>query len=299
MRPTLPPAAAPLGAGPFRTAGRVLVVAGLLGGLAGCGQPEGADPRTLAPLVRTVVVGEGAEPSETLTGVVRARVESDLGFREPGKIAERLVDPGQAVRKGQPLLRLDVRDYALGADAAEAQDQVAKAQAERAAADELRLRGLVKTGAISAQTYDQAKAGAASTAEQARAALAQRDAARRQAGFTTLDADADGVVMAVTGEVGQVVSAGQPVLRLAHDGPREAVVSVPESRRRDLPGQAQALFLDSGQPPVGATLRQLSQAADPVTRTFEARYVLSGSASVAPWAARSASGSGSDAPARP
>jgi RND family efflux transporter MFP subunit len=145
------------------------------------------------------------------------------------------------------------------------------------------LRGLVQSGAISAQTYDQAAAAAKSADEQARAALAQRDVARRQAGFSNLEADADGVVMSLAVEVGQVVGAGQPILRLARDGEREAVVFAPESRRNDLPRQATAMFPAAPTPgKVDALLRQLSQAADPLTRTYEARYTLSGAGASAP-----------------
>ena len=251
-------------------------------GLSACGRSGAADPRLEAPLVRTVVVGVSADAGEQLTGTVKARVESDLGFREAGKIAERLVDPGQSVRKGQPLMRLDPSDYVSGVAAAEANYAAAKAQAERAAADELRLRGLVKSGAVSVQTYDQAKAGADSALEQMKAAAAQRDVARRQGGYAVLTADADGVVMTLSAEVGQVVAAGQPVLRLAHDGDREAVVNVPETRRESLARAASARLFTASGAAVPARLRQLAAAADPFTRTFEARYVLEGEGRRAP-----------------
>ena len=250
--------------------------------LAGCGGRAETDPRTLAPLVRTATAAATDGAGDNLTGVVHARTESDLGFRAGGKIAARLVDPGQHVRKGQALMTLDVQDYALGAAAAEAQYAAAKAQADRATADEQRLRGLVASGAISAQAYDQAKAGAASAVDQAGAALAQRDIARRQAGFATLTADADGVVMSLSADVGVVVAAGQPVLRLAHDGPREAVVNLAESRRATAPHSATAVLLDGAGGAVPATLRQLSAAADPLTRTYEARYVLGATGAQAP-----------------
>ncbi len=246
--------------------------AGLLGGalvsLAACQSKTETDPRTLAPLVRTVVVGEGGVASDRLTGVIKARTEADLGFRAPGKIAKRLVDPGQAVKKGQALMALDPQDLELALSAAEA-------QAERAQADERRLRGLVQTGAVSQQTYDQVKAGAT-------AAVAQRDLARRQRQFATLQADADGVVMTLTADVGQVVAAGQPVLRLAHNGGREAAVDVPENLRSALPKRAKAVLATASDTSVDASLRQIASAADPLTHTFEARYVLEGAGERAP-----------------
>ena len=246
--------------------------AGLLGGavvsLAACQSKTETDPRTLATLVRTVVVGEGGVASDRLTGVIKARTEADLGFRAPGKIAKRLVDPGQAVKKGQALIALDPQDLELALSAAEA-------QAERAQADERRLRGLVQTGAVSQQTYDQVKAGAT-------AAVAQRDLARRQRQFATLQADADGVIMTLVADVGQVVAAGQPVLRLAHNGGREAAVDVPENLRSALPKRAKAVLATASDPSVDASLRQIASAADPLTHTFEARYVLEGAGERAP-----------------
>jgi len=107
--------------------------------------------------------------------------------------------------------------------------------------------------------------------------------ARRQTGYAALTADADGVITALSADVGQVVAAGQPVMRLAHDGAREAVVDTPEARRGSLPRQARAVLLArSDAAPMTATLRQVAAAADPQTRTFEARYVLEGSAAEAP-----------------
>lgn len=259
-----------------------LLATGACAALGACGQKAQVDPRTLDPLVRTLAVTGARDAGRDLTGVIHARYEADLGFRTPGKIAARLIDPGQHVRKGQVLMRLDPADYALAATAANAQYEAARAQAVRAAADEARLRGLVQGGAISAQTYDQAKAGAATAAEQAAAALAQRDAARRQSGYGDLLADADGVVMSISAEAGQVVSAGQPVLRLARDGAREAVVFVPETMAGRAPRDATALLATGGRTPAPATLRQQSQAADPLTRTYEARYVLQGSMQAAP-----------------
>ena len=233
--------------------------------------------------MRTAAVLPASGGSDQLSGVIRARVEADLGFRIPGKVSERLVDLGAHVHRGQVLARLDPQDYALALTAAEAQTRAARAQADRAASDERRLRGLVQSGAVSPLTYDQVKAAADSAAAQAAAATAQRDVARRQSGYAVLTADADGVVTGLSADVGQVVAAGQPVMRLAHDGPREAVVDTPESRRGSLPKRSRAVLLARADAaPAGATLRQVAASADPLTRTFEARYVLDSKASDAP-----------------
>ena len=251
--------------------------------LAGCSAPKEGDPRTEAPLVRTAVVASASGGDDRLTGVIRARVEADLGFRVAGKVSERLVDLGAHVHQGQALARLDPQDYALALTAAEAQARAAQAQADRATSDERRLRALAQSGAVSALTYDQVRAAADSAVAQAAAAAAQRDVARRQSGYAVLTADADGVITALTADVGQVVAAGQPVMHLAHDGPREAVVDTPEGRLGSLPKQARAVLLaQAGARPMAATLRQVAGAADPQTRTFEARYVLQGPAAEVP-----------------
>ena len=72
--------------------------------LTACGEKAPGDPRTEAPLVRVAFVQPVASASRSFTGVVAARVQSDLGFRVPGKVLERLVDAGQTVKRGQPLI---------------------------------------------------------------------------------------------------------------------------------------------------------------------------------------------------
>lgn len=225
--------------------------------------------------VRTLVIGpSGAEPLR-YTGVVRARIESELGFRVGGKITERLVDAGDRVRRGQPLMRLDPVDLGLAATAAGDRLRAAEASAARAAADEARLRGLVEAGAISASAYDSALAARRTTAAELGAARAGAREAANQRAYATLVADADGIVMDVLAEPGQVVSAGAPVLRLGRAGAPEAVVAVPETDVARLPRSGQAQLYGS---PIRlpAVLREVSGAADPATRTFEARYQLTG-----------------------
>lgn len=248
--------------------------------LSSCGRVE-ADPRAEPPLVRTTTLGAPEITERGYTGIVSARVQSDLGFRVPGKVVERLVDTGQRVRKGQPLMRIDRTDLALASAASMGSVEAARARAIQTAADERRFHDLVAAGAVSASAYDQAKAAADSAAAQLRAALAQADVARNEAGYSVLVADADGVVVATLAEPGQVVTAGQTVVRLAHAGPREATVNLPETLRPAIGSTARATIFESGTAGP-ARLRQLSDAADPDTRTFEARYVLEGAAAAAP-----------------
>lgn len=250
--------------------------------LAACGDKGHSDPRTEAPLVRAAVVQGSSVGSRSFTGTVAARVQSDLGFRVSGKVLERLVDAGQTVKRGQPLMRLDPVDLKLAAHAQQEAVAAARARAQQTADDEARYRDLRGTGAISASAYDQIKAAADAAKAQLSAAEAQADVARNASRYTELVADGDGVVMETLAEPGQVVSAGQPVVRLAHAGRREAVIQLPETLRPAIGSAGKAMLFGKEGVSVPAKLRQLSNAADRLTRTFEARYVLEGELANAP-----------------
>lgn len=247
--------------------------------LAAC-QQTATDPRTKPPLVRVMTPEAAGESTRDFTGVVAARVQSDLGFRVDGKVIERLVNAGDVVRRGQPLMRLDRTDLALASRSSQGTLDAARARATQTAADERRLRGLVGAGAVSASAYDQAKAAADAARAQLAAAEAQARAAGNAANYSVLVADADGTIVETLAEPGQVVTAGQVVVRLARSGPREALVQLPETVRPAIGSGARARTFSglAG----GATLRQLADAANPASRTFEARYVLEGPAAAAP-----------------
>ena len=166
------------------------------------------------------------------TGVIHARTESDLGFRVSGKIIEKLVKAGDHVKRGQALMRLDPTDLRLAANAAQAAVEAARAQNKRALADELRQRELVAIKAVSVQEYEQAKSAADATTAQLNSAVAYSRQLENQAGYAVLRAEADGVIMEIPADVGQVVGAGNVVVRLAHDGAREAVVNLPEGNAK-------------------------------------------------------------------
>lgn len=244
-----------------------------------------ADPAAEAPppLVRVAIVQPDSlgTAGDAYTGTVHARIESALGFRVPGKIAARLVNSGERVRAGQPLLRLDAADLGLAAAAASSRVRAAEADASRTVADEARLRPLVASGAVSSSAYDGARAARDAAAANLAAARAAAANAANERGYATLVADADGVVTEVLADAGQVVAAGTPVLRLARAGAREAQVSVPETAVTRLPRNAQAQVYGAAAP-LAATLREVAGAADPLTRTFAARYVLSGPVESAP-----------------
>jgi RND family efflux transporter MFP subunit len=258
------------------------VVTALPVALVACGEKTPSDPRTAAPLVRAVAVQDAVSASRTFTGTVAARVQSDLGFRVAGKVLERLVDTGQTVRRGQALMRIDPVDLKLAVHAQQEAVAAARARAQQTAEDEARYRDLRGTGAISASAYDQVKAAADAAKAQLNAAEAQAEVARNASRYAELVADADGVVMETLAEPGQVVNAGQVVVRVAHAGRREAVIQLPETLRPAVGSVGQATLFGKEGVTVTAKLRQLSDTADRLTRTFEARYVLEGELANAP-----------------
>lgn len=246
--------------------------------LAACsGEHQASSAATAAAPV--VVLAAQIEPavakSYELTGVVHARQEASLAFRLPGEIRQRLVRAGDQVKAGQVLMVLDPRD-------AEQQLAAARTQAETAQANRLRLADLRNKNFISQQALD----NAVSNASTAQAAMVQ---AQNAASYTRLMAPAAGTLMEVTGEVGQVVAPGQAVATLAYEGEREVEVFIPEIRRDSLPQQAQASLFSDGKMSAPATprlhtdssasiatLREVAGAPDPATRTWRARYLLTG-----------------------
>lgn len=226
--------------------------------LAGCSKPE-APAQPLRTVRVMQVDGAAVSGSLTFPGEVRARYESRLAFRLGGKIVERRVDVGAAVKRGQVLARLDAQDASLNAAQAEAARALAEAEAKRYR--DLRAKNFVSQAVLDA------KETALKTA------AAQAGLARNQSAYTTLVADRDGVVTAVEAEAGQVVAAGQTVLRVAEGNEKEVVIAVPESdveKVRGAEGFAVALNSLSGRSWAGR-LRELSPSADPATRTFTAR----------------------------
>ena len=251
-------------------------------GLTGCKSSASApDPRTETKLVEIARVAPAVPQERGFTGLVRARVQSDLTFRVPGKVIERLVDIGQQARQGQPLMRIDRTDYVHAIAVQVGNVAAARARLTQAAADEERYRELVSSGAVSRSAFDEAKAAADSARALLRSATAALKVAQDEGRYSTLVADADGTIIETLAEPGQYVAAGQVVLKLAHSGPREASIDLPETLRPAIGSRAEAILYGSAAP-LPVHLRQLSDAADPLTRTFEARYVLEGPAAQAP-----------------
>jgi RND family efflux transporter MFP subunit len=241
-----------------------------------------SDPRQEAPIVRLTTAVQVRGSERGFTGVIAARVQSNLGFRVAGKIVERLVNVGRAVKAGQPLMRIDETDLRLALTAKRNAVTAARASVVQFDADERRYAKLVSDGSVSRQRYEQAKAASDTAKAQLAAAEAEAGVTENEATYSVLVADADGTVVETLGEPGQVVSAGQTVVRLAHAGPREALVALPETIRPAIGSLAEASVYGSDGRRYAAHLRQLSDSADAQIRTYEARYVLDGEAAGAP-----------------
>jgi membrane fusion protein, multidrug efflux system len=246
--------------------------------LAACSPPPPAPEPVRAVRVMTVAA-DAAGGVQEYAGEVRARAESRLGFRVAGKMTARQAEVGQRVRLGQPLAQLDPSDLKLQQDAALAGLRAAQAAFDFAAADFKRYEELRARGFISGMELERRETTLKSARAQLEQAKAQADVQGNIATYAVLTASASGIVTATEAEVGAVLSAGTPVLRLAHDGPRDVVFSVPEDAAlgiRALLGRRDALRVrpwgQAGTLP--ATVREVAAAADPATRTFLVRADL-------------------------
>jgi RND family efflux transporter MFP subunit len=243
--------------------------------LAGCSEPP-ARPAIVKPVFVTTVAPAQSALSRTFTSVVRARVESDLGFRTGGKVVERLVDVGDQVKAGQVLARLDPADHQLAVKAAADQVQAAAVDAQQAASDEARFRRLLADGSVGAADHERQKARADAAAARLDQAQRQLALARNREGHATLAAPYAGLVTALRFELGQVVAEGQPVVSLARAGETEIVADLPE----DWVGRARGLAATAApwnEPAarVRLVLRELSPQASAPGRTYRARYAAS------------------------
>ena len=247
-----------------------IAAAGLL--LAGCSQPP-APAATVKPVFVTTVTPANSAQARSFTSVVRARVETELGFRTAGKVVERLVEVGDSVKAGQVLARLDPADYQLAVRAAADQVQAASVDAQQAASDEARLRRLLADGSVGAADHERQKARADAAAARLDQARRQLELARNREAYATLVAPYAGVVTALRFERGQVVAEGQAVMSLARDGEREIVAELPEDwvgRARSLAASAAPWSDPKAQ--VHLVLRELSPQASAQGRTYRARY---------------------------
>src|SRR4051812_1393340 len=252
-----------------------LIVLPVLLILAGCEANTAPAEKSERPVQvqRVTFVNENA--SRDFVGVVRARYETDLGFRVAGKIIARAVNVGDRVRAGDVVARVDAEDFKLQVESARAELSAAMSSVAQTAADELRFRTLRERGYAAVADYDRkktAKDEADGRLERAQRAL---DLARNQLTYSELKADADGVITATMAEPGQVVAIGQGVVRLAHRGEKEAVVALPETWLGEArAAQASVRLWSDPDRSFMAQLRELSPQADAATRTYAARFTI-------------------------
>jgi len=240
--------------------------------MTGCSKQAAAPEPERA--VRTQLVSAGnANTSHEYAGEVKPRTESRLSFRVNGKLLSRSVNLGDTVKAGQVLARIDGQDLKLAEAAATAGVAAARTNRDQMGADYKRFVDLQRQGFISTAELERRDSAFKAAQAQLDQAKAQADVQGNQSGYAQLVADGGGVVTGVDAEPGQVLAAGTPVVRLAMDGPRDIVFSVPEDqigRVKAAAGRAGALKVrlwgtDKTYP---LTLREVSAAADPVTRTF-------------------------------
>jgi RND family efflux transporter MFP subunit len=243
--------------------------------LAGCEASTAPSIKSERPVQVQRVAFESGTSIREFVGVVRARHETDLGFRVAGKIVTRAANVGDRVHAGDVVARLDPQDLQLQTESASAELAAATSNQAQAAADHQRYSSLRERGFASIADFDRkklAKDEAEGRVERAKRAL---ELARNQLAYTELKADADGVITATLAEPGQVVAIGQAVARLAHRGEKEAVVALPESGLGEArKAKATVRLWHDRERSFAATLRELSPQADSASRTYAARFSI-------------------------
>src|ERR1700736_6237504 len=243
--------------------------------LAGCNELAAEKVAPSRPVLVATVHYEAEAPERSFVGTIRPRIETDMGFRVPGKIAQRLVEVGQTVDVGQPLATLDEVDLKLQAEQADAELHAATGVLAQASAAETRAKELRAKGWATDAQLDQAKA----TGDEARARLnrAERsvELTMNSLSYATLVADTRGVVTATLIDAGQVVASGQTAVRVARFAEKEAVVAIPETLvGRAKNGVASVTLWSEPDKKYAAKLREIAPNADPATRTYLAKFSL-------------------------
>jgi RND family efflux transporter MFP subunit len=243
--------------------------------LTGCNDKIAEKAVPSRPVLVATVHYEAESPERSFVGTIKPRIETDMGFRVPGKVAKRLVEVGETVDVGQPLATLDEIDLKLQAEQADAEFHAATGVLAQAAAAEQRAKDLRAKGWATDAQLDQAKAAG----DEARARLnrAERsvDLTKNSLSYATLVADTRGVVTATLIDAGQVVAAGQTAIRVARFAEKEAVVAIPETlvgRAKD--GVASVTLWSEPNKKYTAKLREIAPNADPATRTYLAKFSL-------------------------
>ena len=247
--------------------------------LAGCAKQE-SETATVRPALAYKIPTTSGIESEVFAGDIHARIEADHAFRVAGKVSQRLVDAGATVKKGQPLARIDPQDVRFAADAGKAQVAAQLTEADFADAELKRFQDLFNKGFVSKSALDQKVNLANAAKARLDAARAQSSVSINQEGYATLLAETSGVVTQVMIEAGQVVAAGQPIMKIANPQEKELSISVPESKLGDFKGKGAAprelrvALWSNPDKYYKAKVREIGGAADPITRTYAVRISL-------------------------
>jgi len=245
-------------------------------GIAGCGKSAAPPAEEIRPVRIQLAHAAPVESENTYAGVVRARYESSLGFRVPGKIVERRVNVGESVKAGEVLARLDAKDLALSEASSKANVAAQEASFEIEKADLDRFQGLLAQGFISRADYERQAAKLHAAQAQLEALRATYRVSANQAQYADLVADHAGVISGIAAETGQVVAAGQPVVNLAWSGEIEVASDIPEDQvhRIHIGMDVQVSLWTDEKTVVSGQIRELSSNADPATRTYSMRVQL-------------------------
>jgi RND family efflux transporter MFP subunit len=228
------------------------------------------------PVRAITLAAGGAQAAAEFSGDVRPRYESRLGFRVGGKISARKVDVGTSVKRGTLLMQLDPQDLRLGQAQAQASLRAAQTNADLARAELKRYQDLRSQNFVSQAVLDQKIAASHSSQASVEAARAQLREQANQTGYASLESDTDGVVTAIDAEVGQVVTAGAPVVRVARTDEKEVVIGVPEDQvdaLRQVGAVAVRLWADPTRG-IPGKIREVSPVADAATRTYTVKVSI-------------------------
>ena len=241
---------------------------------AGCARPAPETDEVRPVRVMQIAPASTSAVAE-FSGEVRPRIESRVGFQVAGRIVERKVEVGQRVAEGQVLAALDASDYQLGAEAARAQLAAAQVDRDQNRADFRRFQDLHRQGFISGAELDRRRALLDAAEARYTAAAAQSSVSGNQVAYAVLKALEDGVITSVDAEVGQVVAAGQSVVRIAQTGEKEVAIAIPENRLLALRAIRDVrVTLWAGGAELQGRVREIAPAADPATRTYPTRITL-------------------------
>lgn len=243
--------------------------------LAGCSKPA-EKTEDIRPVRTMVLSSSSAGVNAEFSGEVRPRVESRLGFRVGGKITARKVDVGAPVKRGQVLMQLDPQDLKLSQAQALANLRAAETSRDLARSEMKRYQELRSKNFVSRAVIDSKVSAYRSSQAAVDAAQAGYRGQSNQAGYATLVSDVEGVVTAVDAEVGQVVGAGNPVVRVAQLDQKEILIGIPEDKvdaLRQLDDVTVRLWADPGTV-IPGKIREVSPVADPSTRTYPVRVSI-------------------------